>query len=86
MLSSTRSIVLSYRCRPILPKVRHAKLQGRFWEFLHIALGSLAEVDTQLVLAQEFGYLCAEDVEAVEPQIQALRMKLYSLINSLPDR
>ena len=30
---------------------------GDFRRFLHISLGSLAEVDTQLVLAQEFGYL-----------------------------
>jgi len=30
------------------------KAPGDFRRFLHIALGSLAEVDTQLVLAQEF--------------------------------
>ncbi len=62
------------------------KAPADFRRFLHIALGSLAEVDTQLVLAQEFGYLCNEDVEVVEPQIQELRMKLYALVNSLPDR
>src|SRR4030067_692480 len=32
-----------------------------FRRFLHISLGSLAEVDTQLVLAQEFGYLGPTD-------------------------
>lgn len=62
------------------------KAPGDFRRFLHIALGSLAETDTQLVLAQEFGYLTAEDISAVETQIQNLRKKLYALINSLPAR
>lgn len=60
------------------------KSPGDFKRFLHIALGSLAEVDTQLVLAQEFGYLSKEDVEPMDEQIQNLRKKLYALINSLP--
>lgn len=60
------------------------KSPGDFKRFLHIALGSLAEVDTQLVLAQEFGYLNQEDVDQIDKQIQGLRMKLYALINSLP--
>lgn len=60
------------------------KSPGDFRRFLHIALGSLAEVDTQLVLAQEFGYLSREDIDSLDEQIQGLRMKLYALINSLP--
>ena len=59
------------------------KAPGDFSRFLHIALGSLAEVDTQLILAQEFGYLSKEDVETVNEQIQSLRKKLYALINNL---
>jgi len=62
------------------------KSSGDFRRFLYIALGSLAEVDTQLVLAQEFGYLHADEVEALFEQIQILRKKLYALINSLPNR
>jgi four helix bundle protein len=62
------------------------KAPGDFRRFLHIALGSLAEVDTQLVLAPEFGYLSKEDVDAMDVQIQGLRKKLYALINSLPPR
>ncbi len=60
------------------------KSPGDFRRFLHIALGSLAEVDTQLVLAQEFEYLSKEDVDPMDEQIQGLRKKLYALINSLP--
>lgn len=60
------------------------KAPGDFRRFLHIALGSLAEVDTQLVLAQEFGYLSKEDIDILDEQIQGLRKRLYALINSLP--
>lgn len=60
------------------------KSPGDFKRFLHIALGSLAEVDTQLVLAQEFDYLSKEDVVPMDEQIQNLRKKLYALINALP--
>lgn len=62
------------------------KAPGDFRRFLHIALGSLAEVDTQLVLAQEFGYIDQEEVDLLDEQIQGLRMRLYALINSLPAR
>jgi len=62
------------------------KSPGDFRRFLHIALGSLAEVDTQLVLAHEFSYLSKEDVDSMDEQIQGLRKKLYALINSLPSR
>ncbi len=62
------------------------KAPADFRRFLHIALGSLAEVDTQLVLAQEFNYLSKEDVDSVDGQIQELRKKLYALMNSLPAR
>ena len=62
------------------------KAPGDFRRFLHISLGSLAEVDTQLILAQEFGYLSKEDVDSMDEQIQSLRKKLYALINSLPAR
>lgn len=62
------------------------KAPAEFRHFLRIALGSLAEVDTQLVLAQEFGYLRSEDMVDVDQQIQNLRMKLYALMNSLRAR
>ncbi|NCP88443.1 MAG: four helix bundle protein [Anaerolineae bacterium CG_4_9_14_3_um_filter_57_17] len=62
------------------------KSPADFTRFLHIALGSLAEVDTQLILAQEFGYLVQEDVDSMDIQIQDLRKKLYALINSISFR
>jgi len=62
------------------------KAPADFRRFSHISLGSLAEVDTQLVLAQEFGYLSKEELNDLDEQIQPLRKKLYALINSLPAR
>jgi four helix bundle protein len=59
------------------------KSSGDFNRFLHMALGSLAEVDTQLVLARELGYLADGDCGAIEDRILELRKKLYALINSL---
>ncbi len=39
----------------------HARLSGReFHRYLSIALGSLAELETQLIIAENLGYLCAE--------------------------
>ena len=38
---------------------------GEFRQFLFQALGSLAEVDTQLVLAHELGYLKAGDSDVL---------------------
>ena len=58
---------------------------GQFRHSLHIALGSLAEVDTPLVLAQEFGYLNEVDITEVEALVMELRKKIYALINSLPE-
>lgn len=63
---------------------RARKAPAEFRRFIHIALGSLAEVDTQLVLAQESGYPDKDDVENVNGQISDLRKKLCALMNSLP--
>ena len=60
------------------------KAPGDFSRFLHIALGSLAEMDTQLVLARELDYVTDLDTIAINEQIVELRKKLYALINSLP--
>ena len=43
-----------------------------FRRHLFIALGSLAEVDTQLVLAQEFGYLTTNDMSTITQENSCL--------------
>jgi four helix bundle protein len=57
-----------------------------FIHFLYISLGSLAEVDTQLILARELGFLQDEDTRQLGLDLQELRRLLYGLVRSLPDR
>jgi four helix bundle protein len=65
-----------------------AEGQGRqhrkeFIQFLFIALGSLGEVDTQLVLAAELDYITIEETTPVVKEIGEIRKMLYGLIHSL---
>jgi four helix bundle protein len=57
---------------------------GDFRRFLGIALGSLAELETQLILAKEFGYIEASDLTPLENTITDIRKKTYALIKTLP--
>jgi four helix bundle protein len=65
-----------------------AEGQGRqyrkeFVQFLYMAVGSLAELDTQLVLAEEFGYLVSEESLPLIQEIGEMRKMLFGLIHSL---
>ena len=55
-----------------------------FSRFLHIALGSLDEMNTQLVLACELDYPAGQDTMAIHVHIPELRKKMCGPINSLP--
>lgn len=59
---------------------------GEFRQFLFLALGSLAEVDTQLYLACELGYVDGADNSRAETLIEELRRMMYSLVARLPTR
>ena len=52
-----------------------------FSHFLHIARGSLSEIDTQLKLAQDFGY--PGDFESSNTSVEQVFKLLGGLINSL---
>jgi four helix bundle protein len=58
---------------------------GEFRQFLHVALGSLAEVDTQLVIAKELSYLPQVDLISAEKLTLELRKMIHSLIKKLPN-
>ena len=58
---------------------------NEFRQFLYIALGSLAEVDTQVEIARRFGYCDSERANKIAEQISELRKMLYGLIAKLPD-
>lgn len=56
--------------------------QREFGRFLNIAMGSLAEVETCLVLATRFGYIYSKDLELAEC-LDALGRKLRILQKSV---
>jgi four helix bundle protein len=57
-----------------------------FARFLKIALGSLAEIDTQLEVARELAYLNSEDTDRADELIEEIRRMLYGLVNSIAPR
>ncbi len=56
---------------------------SEFRQYLYIALGSLAELDTQLVLAGEFGYLADDTRGRLHDEVVEVRRMLHGLIGSL---
>ncbi len=58
---------------------------GEFRQFLYTALGSAAEVDTQIVIAFELGYITEQEAKDIEQRVIELQKMLHSLINHLPD-
>ena len=55
-----------------------------FSQFLHIALGSLSEVETQIIIAKRLGYL--DDSGDIEEQIQTVRKLILGLVRYLRAR
>ena len=54
-----------------------------FIQFLYVALGSAAELETQLAIAQELGYLAFDDYNGIIDNIKEIQKMLNGLINSL---
>ena len=52
-----------------------------FIQFLYISLGSLSEVDTQLLLAKRLGFL--DDIQTASQDIVKIKQMLNGLINYL---
>ena len=57
---------------------------GEFRQFLYIALGSAAEVDTQITIARELGYIEQADAGCIQDRIDELLRMTYGLIARLP--
>ena len=49
-----------------------------------MALGSVAEVNTQIVIAQELGYITEEDADDLLNKIIELQKMIHTLIIRLP--
>lgn len=54
-----------------------------FSHFVSIALGSAAELETQLIIAGELSYLSGDEAALLLAPIQSVRMMLIKLYNSL---
>ena len=54
-----------------------------FVRFLHQALGSSAELESHLFLAERLGYLRSDDVSTVQPQLEVVRRTLMALVRSI---
>lgn len=54
-----------------------------YLQCLHIARGSLAELETLLLLAEQLGYLKQEALRSLEQEMADVRMPLQGLINRL---
>jgi four helix bundle protein len=59
---------------------QHSK---EFLRFLSIANGSLAELDTQLIVAERLGFLSCDNSSDLEHRITEVRKMLYALSRSL---
>ena len=57
--------------------------KGEFKHFLGIAAGSSYELETQLLLSQEFGYGSQDQFKSIFSEIEILQKKIYNLIKSL---
>jgi len=57
---------------------------GEFRQFLYQALGSLAELDTQLPLACELGFLSAAETDRAFGLIEELRKMAHTFASRLP--
>ena len=59
---------------------------GEFRQFLYTALGSAAELDTQLVIAVELEYATADVTQPIIDLLLEIRKMTYALIKKLPQK
>ena len=61
----------------------HARQGREFANYLSIALGSAAEIETQLLLGVEFGYLTEADLAPVVDLLTEVRRMASAIINRI---
>lgn len=57
-----------------------------FRQYLGIALGSVAEIETQLIIAREIDYLTSDELTSLLTSIDTIRKMIKSLANTLKSR
>ncbi len=59
---------------------------GDFLRFLNIARGSLAELETQMTIASDLGFVSGEQVHGAFADIDVLQRMLYNLCDRIEER
>jgi len=59
------------------------KSNKEFHQFLNISLGSSFELETQLIIANEFNYIDQEELDTTSLQINEIQKMIYGLQKSL---
>ena len=62
------------------------KSTKEYIQFLYVAYGSLCELETQILLSADLGYIDAERLKKLQDQIGEVERMLKALINSLEQR
>ena len=62
------------------------KHTAEFRQFLYISLGSLAELDTQIIISEKLEYLNEEDASLFSKNITELRKMIFGVIRKLDNR
>ena len=62
------------------------QISKEYRQFLYCALGDISQIDCQLVLVKELGYITHEEYLPFEDKVIELRKMLYGLISKLKQR
>lgn len=84
LASQVRRAIVSVPANIAEGQARRSKKE--FLQSLHVARGSLAEVETLLIVAEKLGYLTQAQLTEIDQAIIDVRMPLQGLINSLQAR
>jgi len=57
-----------------------------FINFLYISRGSLAELETQTIIAKELGYLTNDKLMKIQEHVNELRKMLHTIITKLKEK
>ena len=56
---------------------------NEYVQFLYVALGSCGELDTQLIIAKQLGYISKEDASSFADEIDHISRMIRSLIKTI---
>ncbi len=62
------------------------KTKSEYIQFLYIAYGSNCELETQMLLSGDLGYIKSEDIKQLQDEISEVERMLMALIKSLEDK